>query len=86
MPEILQPTSPSFVDVALVVAVVLTVIGAVLHIYQPQHRVSVEEQVKGRVMSAREGRWHLRLYRCGTPVISVLGVLLLLLSCNELVR
>lgn len=83
MPAFLTPSSPSFVDFSLIMAVVLTVMGVTMHICQSRHRMSVEERIKDRKLSEREGRWHLKLYNTFAPGTSALGILLLVLVSLE---
>ncbi len=70
----------------ILIAVVLLIAGPSLHFYAPRHRLSVEERVRERTMSATEARWHRRFLRFWAPALTVLGLAQACLLLVQLLR
>jgi hypothetical protein len=68
-----------FDEFGILAAILMSVVGMVLHWRQPRHRMSVEERVKDGVLTDEEGRRQIRFYSWCAPITTVIGIALLLL-------
>jgi hypothetical protein len=71
-------------EVGVGLAILLTLLGVVLHFYQPRHQMSVEERVKDNKMTEDEARRQIRFYKICAPSVSVLGVVFLAFAFYEI--
>ena len=72
-----QSTPKVFSEAGVVAAIVLTAIGMILHWYQPQHRMELEEKVKDGKITDDEARRQIIFYNRYAPVATLLGVIVL---------
>lgn len=74
-----------FNEAGIVAAIVLTAIGMILHWYQPQHRMELEEKVKDGKLTDEEARRQILFYNRFAPVATLLGVVVLCIVLVDLV-
>jgi hypothetical protein len=79
-----QVSSPMFDELTVSGAILLTMAGLGLHLYQPRHQMSVEERVKDSKMSEDEARRQMRFYRMCAPAVTLIGVMLLSLAIFDM--
>lgn len=81
-----QATSRMFDQMGLGAAILLTVVGTILHWRLPELRMSAEESVKDSKMTEEQARRQIRFYtRCAT-VATFVGVAVLLVVMFDLSR
>jgi Na+/melibiose symporter-like transporter len=73
-----------FNELGIAGAVVLTLIGLVLHTYQFRHRISMEERVKDSKLTEAEARRQIRFYQVLAPAVTMIGIALLALAIFDL--
>lgn len=64
-------------EASVALAILLTLLGVMLHFYQPRHQMSVEERVKDNKMTEDEARRQIRFYKICAPCVTMLGVVFL---------
>lgn len=72
-------------EMGLGAAVLITMTGLVLRWYIPQHRMSVEERVKDGKMTEDEARRQMKFYARCAPVLTLLGMALLIVALIDMV-
>jgi hypothetical protein len=72
-----EESARAFNEAGVAAAIVLTAIGMVLHWYQPQHRMHLEERVKDGKISSAEAHRQIVFYNRFAPVATLLGVVVL---------
>jgi hypothetical protein len=65
-------------EVMLGAAVLLTLVGMLLHWWLPQERISIEELIKDGKLTEAEGRRRLRVFHVFAPLATIAGVATLL--------
>lgn len=65
-------------EIALGAAVMLTIVGMLLHWRLPQERIAIEEQMKDGKLTEDEGRRRLRIYGFCASLSTIAGVGMLL--------
>ncbi|MSU51050.1 MAG: hypothetical protein EXS37_18500 [Opitutus sp.] len=80
----IMAVSNSFSEFGVASAILLAVIGMVLHWRMPQHRMSMEERMKDGDISEDEARRRIRFYAWGAPVATILGIGMLVLVLFDL--
>ena len=73
-------------EVGVVVAVLITLTGIVLQLYGARHRMSVEERVKDSKMTEDEARRQIKFYSYCAPIVTLIGVTLLVVAILDLAR
>ena len=58
-------------------AILLTLIGMVLHWHLPRHRMSMEERMKDGKMTEEEARRQIRFYGWCAPIATVAGIVVM---------
>ena len=81
-----QFTPLMFDEISLVLAILLTMAGLALHVYQPRHQMTVEERVKDSKLTEAEARRQVRFYRRMAPTVTLIGVGLLGLALYDMAR
>jgi hypothetical protein len=81
-----QATARFFDEAGIGAAILLTMIGVVLHWHLPQHRTSLEERMKDNKLTDEEARRQLRFYSWCASVATVLGVVVLIAVLFDLTR
>lgn len=79
VPLLAVASTNSFDEMGITAAILLAIIGMVLHWRMPRHRMSVEEQVKDGDLSEDEARRQIRFYSVCAPLVTMLGIVVLLL-------
>jgi hypothetical protein len=79
-----QSTSQLLDEVGLAVSILLTLTGLMLHVYLPRHQITVEERIKDNKITEQEARRQMQFYRVCAPVVTLLGVALLLIAIYDL--
>lgn len=74
----LQLAMPVEQELGLAIAMVLTFLGMVMHWHLPRQRMSMEEQIKDGKLTESQVRRRLKIYHCCAPVVTFLGIALLL--------
>ena len=74
-----------FNEAGVAAAIVLTAIGMLLHWYQPQHRIELEEKVKDGKITDDEARRQIIFFNRFAPVTTLLGVVVLCIVLVDLV-
>lgn len=67
-------------EIALGAAVMLTIIGMLLHWRLPQERIAIEERMKDGNLTEEEGRHRLRIYGFCASLSTIAGVGMLLVE------
>lgn len=80
-----QATTKVFNEAGVAAAIFLTALGMILHWYQPQHRMSLEEKVKDGKITDDEARRQIMFYNRFAPVATLLGVVVLCIVLFDLV-
>jgi hypothetical protein len=73
-----------FDEFGIAAAILMSVIGMVLHWRMPRHRMSVEERVKDGILTQEEGRRQIRFYQWCAPISTAIGIFVLLLVLFDL--
>ncbi len=71
---------------AIGAAILLTLVGVALNWNLPRRRMSVEEHVKDGDMTEEQARRHLRFYERFAPVVTLVGVAVLIYVLFDLTR
>jgi hypothetical protein len=74
----------AFNEAGVAAAIVLTAIGMILHWYQPQHRMHLEERVKDGKVTGDEARRQIMFYNRFAPLTTLLGVIVLCIVLFDL--
>ena len=80
-----EVTTKVFNESGVAAAIALTGVGALLHWYQPQHRMSLEEKVKDGKITDDEARRQILFYSRFAPVATLLGVIVLCIVLFDLI-
>ena len=67
-------------EIGFGVAVVLTFSGMVLHWQLPRRRMEMEERMKDGKMTEEQARRHLQIWNWCAPIVTLVGVVLLLVA------
>jgi hypothetical protein len=78
--------TPLFDEISLVLAILLSMAGLALHLYQPRHQMTVEERVKDSKLTEAEARRQVRFYRLMAPAVTLIGVGLLVLALYDMAQ
>lgn len=84
LPLLAQAVVPLFDELGIAGAILLTVAGMLLHLYQPRHRMSMEERVKDSKMVEEEARRQIRFYQLCAPTVTLVGIALLTLAIYDM--
>ena len=79
-----QGSSKLFDEIGISAAIVLTVVGMVMHWHLPRHRMSMEERMKDGKLTEAEARRQLRFYSWCAPIATVIGVAVLVVVLLDL--
>lgn len=75
---VLAQAAPRYFDeIGIGAAILLTLVGMILHWHLPRHRMSTEERMKDGKITEEEARRQLRFYSWCAPIATVLGIVVL---------
>ncbi len=66
-------------EVGLTVVVIITIVGILLRLYVPRHRMEVEEHMKNGKITEDEARRQIKFLETSTSVLTIVGLVLLVL-------
>jgi len=83
--RVVAELSPRLLDqMGVAAAILLTVLGVVMHWHLPRQQMSMEERVKDGKISEDQARREIRFYTRCAPIATLLGVVVLMFVLFDL--